>query len=255
MSKDLAGVLFIYCGERFDYCYKEAIQCLAAFCDAVYVVAVESEDGTIREVLEMEADNSKIDVFLVPEKEWHEQQGRQKLNYFTNIGIGRAERDGYKYVFNLQADEILSENSYQWVRKAIEGGQEGFLCKRINLWGDPQHYIDVPHHRKPCSTEIVRLTKSCYRSYDDAESIAAPYSKAFTDLIVIWHMGFVRRRDKMVDKCVHIQRDVFLIEPDKKLEGMTTFEPDKWFAPEDLKPITEPLPAIIQEWAAHRMYP
>lgn len=254
MSKDLAGVLMIHDGEKYDYCYIEAIQCLLDFCDHVYVVDAGSTDGTTMRLFKLFDKTSNLTLIHRLKQEWDEQKGRQKLNYFTNLGIEQAERDGYKYQINCQADEIISEKSYQWIRKAIETGQEGFLCNRINLWGDPYHYLDVPQNRKPCSTEIIRLAKTCYRSYDDAESIAAPYNKSFTDFITFWHFGFVRDKKKMVDKSIHMQRDIFLVDPDEKLKGMIEFDGSKWFSPEDLKPIEEPLPAIIQQWAIERTY-
>ena len=68
-------------------------------------------------------------------------------------------------------------------------------------------------------------------------------------------MGFVRDRKIMKDKAIHIQRDVFKLDYDKKLDGIDYFEPDRWFNPkEDLKPIDEPLPELIKDWAKKRVY-
>lgn len=253
MSKTLAGTLFIRNGEQFDYCYKEAIQCLLEFCDHVYVCDAGSNDGT-SEILET-IESSKLTILRRDNEEWEGKQGREKLNYFTNIAIEQAEEDGFEYQFNLQADEIVTPDSYEFIRLAIAEGKEAYLCRRINLWASPYLQLNVPHHRKPCSTEIIRLTKTAYRSYGDAESVAAPFVDNYTSLIKIFHMGFVRSRDKMVDKCVHIQRDVFLIDPDKKLEGMTTFDPSKWFDKADLIPIEQSLPPLIEEWAKQRYCP
>ena len=251
--KKLAGTLMIHDGEKFDYCYKEAIQCLLEFCDHVYVCDAGSTDGT-SEILET-IDSPKLTILRRDNEEWMGRQGREKLNFFTNVAIEQAQKDGYEYQFNLQADEIVTPDSYEFIRLAIAEGKEAYLCRRINLWASPYLQLNVPHHRKPCSTEIVRLTKTCYRSYGDAESVAAPFVDNYASLIKIFHMGFVRFRDKMVDKCVHIQRDVFLIEPDKKLEGMIEFDPWKWFDETDLIPIEQPLPPLIEEWAKQRKYP
>lgn len=250
--KQLAGTLFVHDAIRFDYHVKESVQCLLGLCDHVYVVDAGSTDGTVEELIEMAKENKKLTVLFMTKEAWSAQVGREKLNYFSNIAIKRAEEDGYEYQINLQADEIIHENSYDAIRKACDTGEEGFLCKRINLWKDPYHYLEVEHHRKPCSTEIVRLTKTCYRSYGDAESVAAPFRRNFTEDIVFYHMGFVRNRVKMIEKSIHMQRDVFLVEPDKKLEGLTKFKPELWFEDKDLRPITEPLPSLIQQWAYER---
>jgi hypothetical protein len=67
-------------------------------------------------------------------------------------------------------------------------------------------------------------------------------------------MGFVRKRDIMKKKVIHIQEEVFGIEHDKKLDGIDYFEPDRWFKKEDLRLINEPLPLVIKEWAKERVY-
>jgi len=253
--KKLAGTLFIRDGEKYDYCYKEAIQCLLEFCDHVYVCDAGSTDGTTENLISLFDKNNNLTILHRTKEEWQEQQGREKLNYFTNVVIQKAQEDGYEYQFNLQADEIVTPDSYEFIRLAIAEGNEAYLCRRINLWASPYLQLNVPHHRKPCSTEIVRLTKTNYRSYGDAESVAAPFVDNYTSLIKIFHMGFVRLRDKMVDKCVHIQRDVFLMEPDEKLDGMTEFDPWKWFDKTDLVPIEQLLPPLIEQWAKERTYP
>lgn len=116
--------------------------------------------------------------------------------------------------------------------------------------------LDVPQSRKPCSTEIIRLARTNYRSVDDAESIGVNSASAeYIDDIRIYHMGFVRDRKIMKDKVIHIQKEVFQVDYDKKLDGIDYFEPDRWFDPkQDLKFINEPLPEVIKGWAAKRIY-
>jgi glycosyltransferase involved in cell wall biosynthesis len=250
----LAGTLFVFNGIKYDYNFKESIKCLLEFCDHVYVVDAGSEDGTVEEILSLKTDNL---TFIQRDKEeWDSQIGREKLNYFTNIAIKKAQEDGYEWQFNLQADEIVHEKSYKFIRKAISESENGFMVSRINLWKSPYFQLVVPQNRKPCSTEIVRLAKTEYRSYDDAESLAVPnVSIKFIHDIVIYHMGFVRDRKIMKDKAIHIQRDIFKVDYDKKLDGIDYFEPDRWFNPkEDLRPIDEPLPALIKDWAKKRVY-
>jgi glycosyltransferase involved in cell wall biosynthesis len=252
MSKKLAGTLFVYNGQSQDYCYLESTQSLLEFCDRVFVVDAGSTDDTLIRLLGI--CNDKLEIIAKHNKDWQEQVGREKLSHFTNIAIHIAQQQGYEYSFNLQADEIIHEDSYEWIHKAINDNKEGYLCTRINLWGTPYHEVNVPYNRMPCSPQIVRLAKTYCRSVGDAESVAAQFNTEYVDKIRIYHMGFVRHKREMVKKCNHIQKEVFLIEPDEKLKGMEVFEPEKWFAPEDLKPISEPLPKIIQKWAEERNY-
>jgi glycosyltransferase involved in cell wall biosynthesis len=251
--KKLAGVIFFHNAESLDYCYKEAIQCLLECTDHVYVVDAGSDDGTAEEVKKM--DDERLTLIFFSKKDWDDQVGREKLSYFTNKGIEWAEKDGYEYVLNIQADEILHQKSYEELRRAVKAGYESYMMKRINLWASPYLQLNVPHNRKPCSTEIIRLAKSCYRSYDDAESISvASTDSYFMNGLRVYHMGFVRKREIHPTKIRTMQKDIFLTNPDVKLEGMGVFDPYQWFSKEDLVPIDEPLPKLIQEWAKERVY-
>jgi hypothetical protein len=252
MAKTLGGSLFIRNGEKYDYSYKEAIGCLLEFCDKVVVCVVPTGDGTIDHVTKFQdANKGRLLVRIMSDFEWLHMdfQTKHRLSIFTNYAIEMLDTD---YVFNLQSDEILDPKSYGWVRQAIEQGEEGYMCKRINLWGDWKTQLNVPHNRKPCSTEVLRLAKTCYRAYDDAESLAAPCSDKYLDLIKIWHMGFIRKREIHPAKIREMQGNIFKCGVDSKLEGMEIFDPLKWFGPEDLIPIDGELPPLIQQWATDR---
>jgi hypothetical protein len=252
MSK-LCGTLFVFCGNKFDYCYKEAIKCLLEFCDHV-IVAAGGDDNTYEDILPMVCEN--LALIKITQEQWDEQHGREKLNHFTNICIREAERLGFQWNFNLQADEIVHEKSYLEIRKAIQNDREGFMCRRINLWKSPYLKLDVPQERKPCSTSIIRLCKSQYRSVDDAENIAVPLVELYYEAgIKIYHMGFVRKREVMKGKIINMQVGVFeMADYDNKLKDTEVFNPDLWFGEDDLKPIDEPLPKLIQQWAKERYY-
>lgn len=252
MNKKLAGVTFIYNGIEHDYNYRQAIVSLMECCDHVYVVECDSNDGTKEDILNLYDNTDNVTVLF---EDWTTQSGREKLSYFTNIGIMRAERDGYDYVLVVQADEIISERSYSSVREAMKLGCEAYMVQRVNLWGDCYHKLVVPENRMPCSTAIIRLAKSNYRAYDDAESIDAPVSDSyFWNSIKIYHMGFVRRKEVMISKIRNMQVNVFqMSDYDNKLKGMEVFDSTKWFDGDDLALIDEPLPLIIQQWAKDRL--
>lgn len=253
MSRTLGGTLFIRNGEKFDYCYKEAIKCLLEFCDKVVVCVVNTaEDNTLDNVYDVLYDNKrKGSIRVIGNDDWEAMSfhGKHRLSIFTNYAIEMLNTD---YVFNLQGDEIVDPASYTWIRRAINEGSEAYMCDRINLWGSPYTQLNVPHARKPCSTQIIRLAKTCYRAYDDAESLAAPVDSRYTNEIKIWHMGFVRKREIHPDKIREMQGNIFNMTPDAKLEGMEVFDSTKWFGPEDLVPIQGQLPPLIQQWAKER---
>jgi len=259
MKKKLAGTMFVYNAVSQDYCFTESVKSLLEFCNAVYIVNAGSTDATNEAIYKLMWDNENISVHSTSNQEWHRHKGKEKLSHFTNIAIEMAEKDGFEYVFNLQADEIVHESSYKYIEEAIMSGTDSFMSKRINLWGSPFTMLDVPQHRKPCSTEIVRLAKSSYRAYDDAESLGDTQNGSFVNTkyledIRIYHMGFVRDRKIHPNKIRHMQAEVFNVGVDTKLDGMEVFDPYAWFSKEDLKPISEPLPQLIQTWALQRMY-
>ncbi len=250
MIKTLGGFLFVRDAIKYDYCVKEAIESMLGVCDQVAVVDAGSTDGTVDILMGM--NDPKLTVQFLISREWEEIKGREKLSYFQNMAAKMLTTD---YQLLCQADEVIHEDSYASIREAIETGQEGFMCTRINLWGDPYHELNVPLSRMPCSPQVIRLSKRGYKTIDDGESIAAYASFEFVNDIRIYHMGFVRKREVMKSKIINMQTGVFeMSDYDEKLKGMDVFDPYAWFLPHDLKPISEPLPKVIQEWALERMY-
>lgn len=253
MSKTLGGFMFVKSGITYDYCFEESILSMLEFCDEVSVLVIDSEDNTVSVVHQLSEEHPKLKVDTLPESAWDEQKGtgKLKLSYFQNLAAKNLTTD---YQFLLQADEILHEDSYQFIRAAMDIGQDGYLCSRINLWKTPYLQLNVPQDRKPCSTEVIRLTKCGYETYDDGENIAAPTSPDFTQFIRIYHMGFVRRKEVMKSKIINMQCNAFEMENyDHKLDMGDIFNPDLWFNPEtDLIPIAESLPLLIQNWAEDR---
>lgn len=254
----LGGSTFVYNGIEQDYNFIETLECLYELCDEVSI-AYGGTDGTVelfykwynRKLL-IEEITKTIWVHEITEEEWHSQQGREKLSYFSNIAIGMLTTD---YNFYLQSDEILHESSFPFIRQAIETGQEAFLVTRHNLWASPYTMLNVPQNRKPVSTEVIRLAKTQYRCVDDAESLGvSSLNTEFVNDIRIYHMGFVRDKNKHLVKIKHMQEKVFLWDVDKRIHDNTDgFDCWKWgFFPEDVVPIKEPLPKFIQAWAKER---
>lgn len=248
----ICGITMVKNAVKYDYCIKEAIESMLPVCDHVICVYVESEDGTL-EILNS-IDSNKLQIIELPESEWDVIQGKERLSYITNIGIQSADKLGFTYVLYVQADEVLSEKSYDSIKKAVNDNQEAYMCRRINLWKSPYLELDVPINRLPCSNYVIRLAKVRYRAVDDAESIGAHCNFDYAEQIKIWHMGFVRKKEVMKSKIINMQVGVFSMgDYDRKLDMAEVFNPDLWFNPEeDLKPISEPLPQLIENWAFER---
>jgi glycosyltransferase involved in cell wall biosynthesis len=247
----LGGSLMVYNGLCNDYSIKAAVESLIALCDKCCILDCGSTDGTAELVKSYESESVKV--ILLTKDMWDAQKGKEKLSYFTNVAIESLDTD---WNFNLQADECLGTECFDAVREAINNPHaEAYFCRRYNLWGNSQHYLDVPDDRKPVGDVVVRLAKTKYRSVDDAQSIHSPIVNAdYIDKIRIYHTGFVRSKYVHTEKIRYMLCEVFgHAETDKKVEAMNgVFDPFVHFSKEDLKPIPEPLPKFVQAWAESR---
>ena len=250
MGKRLGGTQFVIDGCKFDYCFAESIRSLQEFCDEVVVVDAGSRDGTVEVLKTLE--NEKTKIIYLDREEWDSLHGWAKLNHFSNKAIAELTSE---WNFYQQSDEVLHESCYKDVRQAIErDGAEAFLISRINLWGSPFTKLNVLGNRNPCSTQVVRLAKSKYMTGGDAESIwASTVATTYVDKIRLYHFGFVRDKKVHADKIRNMQSQIFEVPVDTKLEGMTDFDPTKWFSDSDLEPVSEPLPRLMQRWALDRL--
>jgi glycosyltransferase involved in cell wall biosynthesis len=241
--------MFVIDGLRWDYPFEESILSMQEHCDEVVILDAGSRDGTAQVLKKYENDKTKV--IYLDRTEWEEQKGWQKLNYFSNKAIAELTAE---WNFYQQSDEILHERCYNIVREAMESGRaESYLCARFNLWSSPYKMINVEGNRNPCSTAVIRLAKSKYMTGGDAESISCNnVCSDWVNHIRLYHMGFVRSKEVHADKIRNMQANIFNVTPDVKLEGMTTFKPEKWFSEDDLIPIPEPLPKVIQSWAKQR---
>lgn len=249
MSKRLGGTQFVIDGCKYDYCFAESIRSLQEFCDEVVVVDAGSKDGTVEILKTLE--NEKTKIIYLDREEWDSLHGWAKLNHFSNKAIAELTTE---WNFYQQSDEVVHESCYKAIKEAVEyGTAEAYLVQRINLWNTPFQKLNVQGNRNPCSTQIIRLAKSQYMTGGDAESIYAPASSAYLDRIRLYHFGFVRDKKVHADKIRNMQSQVFEVPVDTKLEGMTDFDPTKWFSDSDLEPVSEPLPHLMQRWALDRL--
>lgn len=249
MDKRLGGTQFVIDAVKYDYSFVESINSMKEFCDEIVVLDAGSKDGTVEVLKTLEDEKTKI--IYLDREEWDSLHGWAKLNHFSNKAIAELTTE---WNFYQQADEVVHERCYGAIREAVDHGDaEAYLVERINLWNTPFQQLNVIGNRNPCSTQVIRLAKSQYMTGGDAENIHAQASSAYVDKIRMYHFGFVRDRRVHADKIRNMQGKVFECGVDNKLEGMTIFDPTKWFSDTDLVPVPEPLPRIMQKWALERM--
>lgn len=257
----LGGHVFVCDGLKYDYCFVEAVQSLLPVCDEVVCLLFSDEDHI--EITEKISD-PKLKIIRHKYSDWEDttSQGKFRLSFWTNETKRHLSTE---WQFCLQADEVLHENSYDLVKQAITEDQEAFVVRRFNLWGDPYHYINYPKIKErgengPCGNHTGRLAKIKYESWDDAENLNAPFTHKYWEEIKTYHMGFVRDRKKMVTNKINLQEKIFQInKADPKFYAdlevnAGEFNPYTRFRPDELLPIKEPLPKVIQHWAKERAY-
>ena len=259
--KTIGGYMFVSKGIEYDYPFIEAIQSLLPICDQIAVTFFTDEDF---ELFKASFPNDpKIKTCKLDQSRFDESVGKERLSLWQNFTKNMLTTE---WQFLLQADEILHENSYDLIRLAVErDDQEAYIVRRFNLWGDCHHYINYPkltaegrYGELPCSNHTGRLAKIKYDSWNDGESLDAPFCHDYMETIKTYHMGFVRDKRKMVKAKTVMQRDIFALgyyDPrfDADIEKNDgRFDPYTRFSREDLTPISEELPKVIQKWADER---
>lgn len=261
----LGGHVWVCRGILFDYCFLESIESLLGVCDEVAVTFFSDNDWAAFQ--EKFSGEKRIKSFKLDESRFDEGKGPERLAMWTNFTKDMLSTE---WQFCLQADEIIHEATYPAIREAMERKDvEAFIVRRFNLWGDPYHYLNYPKLTRegrfgelPCSEHTGRLAKIKYKSWNDAESLDAPFNHDYMEAIRTYHMGFVRDKKKMVQAKIHMQEKIFNLmkdgEPhhdvrfDEDLKQGGNFRPEARFSKDDLLPIYEELPKVIQNWAKER---
>ena len=256
----LGGSIFAHNAIKYDYCIEQAIDSLCWVCDEVVAMDVESDDGTYELMLKCKEKNPNLKV--VQDGSWECAENYARLAMLANKAKDHLST---KWHFMLQADEVIHEKSKKIIRSAIQNtkGFTGFRCRRINLFGSPDHYLrfDLPQDRKPCSDIVHRLGLREFKAVGDAESLAMDPKKSSSDYlegIQIWHYGYVRDRGLNCDRVIDMQSwfhgknstpDQRVVEC-KKTTGK--FDWTKFKERSDIAPIKWNHPRFSKEWARIR---
>jgi len=259
----LGGSLMVCHGLKFDFPFLEAIESMVPVCDQIALTFFSGED--LKAFHDKFGDDKKFKIAKLDESRFDNDPGKRRLATWKNFTIDMLTTE---WNLNLEADEILHEATIPEVLEAIEKPNEGYLIRRVNLWGDCYHYINYPLIESkgrggelPCSNHVRRLCKTKYRSHPegDAESIDFPnLNTDYAETIRTYHMSFVRDQRMMLPAKIFIQEKVFDLgyhdprfDDDLNKNG-GKFNPYTRFSREDLLPVTEPLPKVIQAWATSR---
>ena len=240
--------------NTLGYCWREAINSLLPVCDVVSICDAESEDGTQEEIREWCKVEPKLSLCVWP---WPNPKGQPEW-YANWINYGR-EHVAADWQFQLDADEVLHENSYGEIRKFIEGPQDRVgIVTRFNFWKDHQHLIPDGHC---CAKRVIRLAPQKLWLASDGYDPRGERTAALgvSTAIQIAHYGFIRspsdffRKEKLLQGYYFDSYDPRLEKAEKvegnwmTMEGVTGWE-DK------LDTFTGSHPQQIHQWLKERGY-
>jgi len=253
----LGGSIFVRNAVKFDYCIQEAVESLIPLCDEVVVLDCQSEDETLDVLRALGRQYGNLRVY--EGGEWECAPNFERLAILANQA---KEYLKTKWHFMLQADEVLHEDSFPHIRKAIQRagpGSKTWMVKRFNLYPDFDHYVKESSRRKPCNDYPLRLGRRDIPAVSDAESLfLVGFNPRWKDLIHIFHYGYVRKRDLILDKAIDMQSwfhgpnsqpDPRCIEM-KRTTGM--FKPEEIIPMSECKPLTMSHPKFALEWVGER---
>ena len=147
---------------------------------------------------------------------WPNPKGNP-LWYADWISYGREQTRAH-WQFQLDADEILSEKSYEEVRKFITEGNRTAIVTRYNFWRDHKHLIP---EGQCLGKYVIRLApQRLWLASDgfDPRGIEAPQMSRKTS-IEIFHYGFIRKREQFFRK-ERLLQNYYFNSYDSRLEAV-----------------------------------
>ena len=206
MSLSVGGNVCVRNGNLLDYPWRECIASLLPVCDRVFVCDGDSEDGTSQELKAWAETEKKIKVTRYP---WPNPKGDEDF-WVKWLNHNRLLMDT-DYVIQLDADEVLFEDSYPAVaqlRDAATRVRFSAWWHRLNFWKDPFHTIP---HGHCCGHKVVRFgPQNVWMPSDGAHPLGAEMINMAVDCgVKIGHYGFLRQREAFFRKAKELQSFFF----------------------------------------------
>jgi len=241
-------------GDALDYCYTLCIESLLEVCDVVSVSVAPGEDRTEERIRDWVAREPRLLINIYP---WPDPKG--DIDFFVNwIQYAKAHTPA-DYVIELDADEVLHENSFDAILKLKErGGRFSVRFHRYNFWRDAQHTIPPGHC---CSHNPTRMApQNVWMPSDGPHPMGAEMimMNIETPAPEIMHYGFLRKPDAFFRKSRALH-GYFFNSYDPRLEKAETME-GNWMEncdlgwQDSLVPFTGTHPARMKHWLEARGY-
>ena len=199
----IGGNVCVRNGFSLDYCFQESIKSLLPICDVVSVCDGESTDGTQEFIRDWMKTEPKIvlNVYKWPDPKGDPDFWVKWLNY-------NREHVHADWHIQLDADEVLHENSHDEVRRFIQTPNRAARCTRWNFWRDHRHLIPI----NECLARYVNriAPQNVWMASDGDHPMGHTLSNMAVDTgIQIGHYGFLRKPEAFFKKERQLQRFFF----------------------------------------------
>lgn len=237
---------------ELDYPVIEAAKSLIPVAQEVVICDSDSDDGTAEILRELAWSDSRVRIINRP---W--TNPIRDINWLTDWINWTRERLRYPMQIQLDADEVLGEESYHEVIRAAELGEARWFF-RANLWGDAQHMAPSGYC---CGDAVVRMGPTkLWMPSDEPHPEGDPEIRQIAKVhpsLKIYHYGFLRKTSAFYKKSRVVQ-NAFFGQVDKRVTDLEEKGVENWA---EHCPFEKPLvlfngrhPEVIRPWLAERGY-
>lgn len=203
----VSGFFIIRNGKRFDYPFLESLRSVLPVVDELIINVGNGDDSTLSDIQKFAESEGQGKVILF-ESHWplddpEKRKDGKILSEQTNLALDRCSGDWCIYI---QADEVLHEDDYPALRKALQEAHlrpevDGLLFDYRHLYGS----FDVVQESRSAYRREVRAIrrKSGARSVGDAQSFRLPDGSKPRVILSgarVFHYGWVRTPEAMKEK-------------------------------------------------------
>lgn len=243
-----------------DYCADLAVKSLLPVCDEVLISDGQSTDGTYEFFRNWARTEPKIRLVTYPWPNPH-----RDITWWTTWLNSAREQLAHPWQLQLDADEVLDPVSYPAIKALADFGTNygntALWFERLNFWRDAQHL--APKGRV-CGDQVVRFGPSdLWMPSDEPHPEGEPEIRKRAGWPPdggrsrrIFHYGFLRREEAMIEK-VRVVNGAFFGTMDDRLvkaeaDGTPWVDSIDIGAP--LQEFYEPHPEIAHAWLHERGY-
>ncbi len=197
----VTGFTIIRNGVKFDYPFIESIKSALPLCDEMIVAVGNSEDGTLEMVQDI--GSPKIRIIRTV---WDDslREGGRVLAVETDKAKAAISKDADWCIY-IQADEVLHEQDYPAIRKAMDENLDdkridGLLFEHLNLYGS----FDFIADSRKWAYKQIRIIRNdpAITSFRDAISFMKNGKGLKVKQVdaAVYHYGWVRHPKAMQEK-------------------------------------------------------